>query len=629
MCGILGIWHRDGRPVDRETITVMRDRMACRGPDDAGVWIDGCVGLGHRRLSVLDLSHAGRQPMIDEDAGSVIVYNGEIYNYREIGRELASRGVSLHSRTDTEVALKAYRIWGRECLERFNGMFAFGLWDPKKKGLFLARDRIGIKPLYYSIDDETVLFASRLGALAAHPCCPRRIDPEALGLFLELGYVPAPWSIFQGVRKLLPGHCLWIDQTGVSEICYWNPDEIQINPSLAQTPVSALTERLNSLIRDSVKQRMISDVPLGAFLSGGIDSFLIVSSMRDVAAETPRTFTIGFQDPVYNEADQARRIAGCLDTRHSEKRMNSSDLIELLSAYGKHYDEPFADASALPTMILSRFAREQVTVCLSGDGGDELFAGYTQYRRMNQLQLFYRLPLAFRNAFGQLLQAAPRHHWSMLGRCVRKPDVIDGFAYARSIMKHSEPDWLYPDHGITAGQLFHERAQSFPQVEPINQWSRLDFAYYLPDDILQKVDVASMAIGLEVRVPLLDRRIVEFALSLPAKWKIKGRWNKWLLRKVLAERMPRHQIDSTKRGFNIPIASWFRQGCRDLIRDELNPDRMEERMGINPSEVRRMIDLHMSGAADTSPLLFALMTLMLWNKNLSSSSLSVDHPVLL
>ncbi|MBN1126553.1 MAG: asparagine synthase (glutamine-hydrolyzing) [Sedimentisphaerales bacterium] len=629
MCGILGIWHRDGRPVDVGQITVMRDRMACRGPDDAGLWIDGCVGLGHRRLSVLDLSRAGHQPMIDEDVGHVISYNGEIYNYRDIGKELVSQGISLHSRTDTEVALKAYRLWGWDCLERFNGMFAFGLWDAQRRGLFLARDRVGIKPLYYFIDESVVIFASRLGALAMHPSCPRRIDPEALGLFLELGYVPAPWSIFHGVRKLCPGHCLWIDQKSVSEMCYWNPDEIRINPSLAQKPVTALIEHLDDLIQDSVKLRMISDVPLGAFLSGGIDSSSVVAAMTHVADEIPQTFTIGFEEPRYNETNQARRIAQHFNTRHNERSMNSSDLVCLLDEYTRQYDEPFADVSALPTMMLSRFAREQVTVCLSGDGGDELFSGYPQYQIMNRLKPVYKSPLVFRRAVGQLLMSVPKHRWSMLGRCIQKHDSHEGFSYTKSIMKHTNPGQIYPEHGITSAQLFHDRSVSFPQVDEISQWARLDFSYYLPDGILQKVDVASMAVGLEVRVPLLDYRIVEFALSLPIKWKMQGQWNKWLLRKVLIKSCPKDRIALKKRGFCVPIASWFRRECRDMVQDELIPTYMEDQMGINPVEIRRMIDLHMNGAADCSPLLFALLSLVLWNKDLTSYSVAKTHPVLL
>ena len=396
MCGIVGIWQRDKQPVSSQLLTRMRDILFSRGPDDAGIWVDETVGFGHRRLSIIDLSYLGHQPMIDEQTGAVITYNGEVYNYQEIRSELQKYGIEFRSQSDTEVVLKAYRKWGLSCVDRFIGMFSFAIWDPKLEGIYIARDRMGIKPLYYYFNDKIFMFASRLSGLMVHPLCPRDIDYEALRLYLDIGFIPAPWSILRGVKKLNPGHTLWIDKRGLTVSCYWSIDNINIDTSLEKVSENELIDRLDDLLHESVKLRLISDVPLGAFLSGGVDSSLITALMCQYSQTSPKTFTIGFEEKQYDESIYAQKVAQYLGVNHKIKIMKSNDLLSLLDDNALYYDEPLADCSSLPTMMLSRFAREEVGVCLSGDGGDELFAGYHYYPILFYLRYFYRLPYLLR-----------------------------------------------------------------------------------------------------------------------------------------------------------------------------------------------------------------------------------------
>ena len=616
MCGIVGWWQKDGSGVDKNLLVRMRDKLINRGPDDAGVWINESIGFGHRRLSILDLSPLGHQPMIDNDSGLVITYNGEVFNFKDIRKELEQKGISFKSETDTEVILKAYKTWGPDCLKKFVGMFAFAIWNSKDQSLFLARDRIGIKPLYYQITDHSVLFSSRLSPLVIHPACSKELDPEALGLYLEIGFVPSPWSIFKGIKKLKPGHFLLIRKNEVKEECYWNIDQISIDPSLEKASEQELVQRLDSLLRDSVKLRMISDVPLGAFLSGGIDSSLVVALMSQVSTTPPKTFTIGFNESEYDESPYATEIAKHLGTEHHQRIMKSQDLIHLLEDNTRNYDEPFADWSSLPCMMVSRFAREKVTVCLSGDGGDELFAGYHYYNILSKLKPIYHSPEFLRKTIGSMISGIKNHRFALLAKSLMQKDIIEAFAFMRTMLKDYGRNTLFKKNTLTVKALFSQRAENFSLSDPVSKACRLDCCYYLPDDILQKMDIASMAFGLEARVPLLDHRIIEFSQTLPLDLKLRHGSTKFLLKKVLAQYVPPHFFERPKKGFCVPIREWFRGELKDLLLHELSSEKIKAFGFLNDKGVKRLIDLHLSEKRDTHPMLWVLLSLLRWNKHI-------------
>jgi len=620
MCGIVGVWDRTGYTPDSGLVCAMRDRMACRGPDDAGLWVDGAVALAHRRLAVIDPSPAGHQPMVDERTGSALTYNGEVYNFRDLAHELKQAGVTLHTRTDTEVVLKSYRLWGPDCLTRFNGMFALGLWDARRRGLFLARDRIGIKPLYVMIGPRVVLFASRLGPLLLHPDCPREIDREAMAIYLELGYTPSPRTILRGVRKLRPGQAMWIGPDGVRGWTYWNPDQIAVDRSWDRAKPDTATDRLGELIRDAVRLREIADVPLGAFLSGGIDSSLVVAMMMAEHGRTrsAATFTIGFEEADYDEAAHARRIAAHLGTTHHEQHCRADGLLDLLDQYEEHYDEPFADASALPTLQLARFAREHVTVALSGDGGDELFLGYPQYAWLNRLAPAFWIPGRCRRPIARVLAGISRHRPAMLGRFLERTDPVEAFAYAKGILKHDRVDGLCGAVSPAAADLFADRVRTMPAGDWMERAARLDLAFSLPDDLLRKVDAATMAVGLEARVPLLDHRIVEFALSLPRRFKYGRGGGKRLLRRVLARHLPAAWLDRPKQGFCVPLRHWFRRGpddpCTTMVREAIGSKVLADWGPFDRVRIERLLRMHRAGRVDNAPILWALVCLVRWKR---------------
>jgi len=588
--------------------------MVHRGPDDHGLWLapDARVAMGHRRLSILDLSPLGRQPMFSRCGNYGIAYNGEVYNFREIRRELQTLGHSFRSESDTEVVLLSYMQWGERCVGKFVGMFSFVIWDSRKDGFFAARDRLGVKPLYYHAAGERFMAASRLRPLLDIPECPRKVDPEAVRLYLEAGYVPAPWSILKGVRKLRPGHTLWADRSGVEEKCYWDAGKIAIDYSLADTPEDELADRLDCLLKESIQLRLISDVPLGAFLSGGIDSSLVVALMRDVSGRPPRTFTIGFHEKEFDESAPARAVARSLKTEHHEQELRARDLLPLLEHHSDHYDEPFADWSSVATMAVSKFARQHVTVALSGDGGDELFAGYSYYSHLKKLVPLMCTPRGLRKAGGILLRQLGKHRTQLLAAALGSKDPDDAFVFMRSMTKDYGNDLLCERGGLSLSELFRQRASGFAPLDPISRAARLDACYYLADDILQKLDVASMSVGLEAREPLLDHRLVEFAFSLPLQWKLHHGKGKRLLRRVLARYLPVSLFDRPKRGFEVPIRDWFRGDLKDPLRDELSPKRIQKLPFIRAESVDHLIQLHLAGKRDTHPVLWALLSFQRW-----------------
>lgn len=638
MCGIAGFW---GKCAHAEQVArAMSNRIAHRGPDSFGEWVDDEAGiaLSHRRLSIIDLSEAGHQPMLSRDGRYVLSYNGEIYNHMDIRAELAAAcgAQNWRGHSDTETLLAAINQFGLQgALERSNGMFAFALWDRQTHLLHLARDRMGEKPLYYGRQKQSFVFGSELKALTAHPDWQGAVDRDALTLFLRHNAVPAPYSIYQNLKKLPAAHYVTISAggTAVSEpICYWSLEDVvargQSKP--LQGTAEALTDQLEALLTDAIGMRMAADVPLGAFLSGGIDSSAVVALMQAQSSRPVRTFSIGFHETGYDEAQHAKAVATHLGTDHTELYVGPSDALALIPRLAEIWDEPFADSSQLPTLLVSQMAHQHVTVSLSGDGGDELFCGYGRYalgyRIWQKLAIF---PKPVRLAAGAVLshmpvQALQKVNDLLPGR-LRQPafgdrllklaEVLgygDGASFYGSLVSHHKDPASMVIGGTEPPTVLTDR-RLWPAVSDFReQMMYLDTKTYLPDDILTKVDRASMAVGLEARVPLLDHRIVEFACSLPLAWKLRDGQSKWLLRQVLYRHVPRQIMDRPKMGFGVPIDQWLRGPLRDWGEALLDEKRLREESFFDPGPIRRMWDEHQKGTRRWHYYLWDVLMFQAW-----------------
>ena len=614
MCGIVGQINIDKRPVDQPRLATACDSLIARGPDDVGIWSEGHVGLGHRRLAILDLTAAGHQPMVSADGRYVIVFNGEIYNFLEIRAQLDSNGLSWRSRSDTEVVLAAYARWGADCLSRFRGMFAFAIWDRREQRLFAARDRMGVKPFYYRLTPVSFAFASRPCALLdLFDDLPGSLDEQALRFYLESGYIPAPYSIYKGVQKLPPGHQLTLDQKGLRIERYWDFRHIEPERAWEKRSENDLLDELEQIIVQSVRYRLISDVPLGAFLSGGIDSSLVTAIMAKYSPGTVKTFTIGFDEQKYDESKHAAAVAQHIGTEHHCEHLRVNDLLDLLPTFIQQYDEPFFDHSAFPTMAVSRMTRTRVTVSLSGDGGDELFGGYHYYNIAQRLSLVFRLPSPVRRIMAGVIGAVPQHHLKLLAGALRQPNVAAAFSFSRSIAKdfHGvlESDVVQRTRSLHA--FFADAATAFPRgLGAADQGMRLDAAYTLPDDYLQKVDIASMAFSLESREPLLDHVLVEWAMKLPCSWKLRHGKNKYLLRRLAYRYVPPQLLDRPKQGFGVPVDGWLRGPLKDWARERIEDRALFDKVPIDQTKVRALFDLHQDGVRNVQPLVWAILMLL-------------------
>ena len=610
MCGIAGTVGVDYSSAAFELASRL---MATRGPDGDGVWREGAVVLAHRRLSIIDLSEYAAQPMLSSCGRYVIVFNGEIFNYREL-RQRIQGDYSFHSNSDTEVVLAYFSKFGPKALDHFRGMFAFAIWDTIQSELFIARDRLGVKPLYFASIDKGFAFASRPQALCALvPGLNRSIDKQALRYFMEAGYVPAPYSIYEGVRKLEPGHYLTVTRQGVSKTRYWATDHIDIDQSLVGANEETLLDELDSLIDDSVRLRMVGDVPVGAFLSGGIDSSLVAAYMMKHTQEPVRTFTIGFQDKAFDESSFAASVAAHLGTAHTCETLAVDDLLDLMPTFIKQYDEPFFDYSAFPVMAVSRLARRSVTVSLSGDGGDEAFGGYHYYRMMAGLQQAHRLPAALRKLAGSMLQHAPAQRMRWLGQVLAANGPAPAYAFMRGVIKDAsnlmKPSLLASTQSL--GQLFAERASMLPSdLSYAEIGMRLDLAYTLPDDYLQKVDVGSMAFSLEARDPLLDHTIIEWAAKLPLEWKLRNGINKYLLRKLAYRHVPREILDRPKMGFGVPMAQWLRGGLRVWGESLLSDDQAFDALELDAQAIRSLWNAHQTNQLQAHTALWSVLVML-------------------
>lgn len=613
MCGIVGFVNSNERFDDR-LVYEMASAIAHRGPDDSGSWSEKERGvhLAHRRLSIIDLSPSGRQPMESNCGRYVIVYNGEIYNHLSLRKQLEEmRGRQWRGSSDTETLLEAISCWGFEkTLSCVNGMFAIAVWDKAKRNLFLARDRMGEKPLYYGFQKGSFLFGSELKALRRHPDWEGNVDRDALTAYLRYSYVPAPMSVYSGIHKLLPGHYVVVDPNGsrlLQQRTYWNVvgSDWMDEPNTESIDIEERLESLEFLLRDSVKIRMASDVPLGAFLSGGIDSSLVVAMMQSQSSNPVRTFTIGFHEEEFNEATHAKRVAAHLGTEHTELYMGIDDATRVIPSLCETWDEPFADSSQIPTFLVSRLAREHVTVSLSGDGGDELFFGYDRYLKAMQIEaLRRRVPPGVRRIGSKLLSSCPIGPFALAGAAIgnaklgslgdrmRKAGIILGARSEREVyqnlMSHSKDPSSLVLGGKEAPSIFTNSDYWLDHMKYGEQISYIDTLSYLPDDILTKVDRASMAVSLEARVPLLDHRIVEFAHRLPMSAKYRYKRTKWILREILGRYVPNSLMDRPKKGFGVPIELWLKGPLRDWAEELLREERLRREGFFNPGQVRKI-----------------------------------------
>jgi asparagine synthase (glutamine-hydrolysing) len=640
MCGIAGLvdWRAaTANDALRSISEAMIETVRHRGPDAGAVWVEaaGGVALGQRRLAIIDLSPGGAQPMHSADGRHVITFNGEIYNYRDIRRELEAAGRSLRSDSDTEVLLEACALWGvQAAIERAIGMFAFALWDRKTRTLVLARDRLGIKPLYYAATPERVLFASQLKAFRPAPDWKPTIDDDAIVGYLRHAYVAQPHTIYREARKLAPGHILTLREGLAAEPkCFWDLRSIAVAGQRRNDPApdaEEAVERLDALLRDSVKLRMIADVPLGAFLSGGIDSSTVVALMQAQSTRPVKTFSIGFHESGYDEAQYAKKVAAHLGTDHTEFYVEPRHALEVIPDLPEWFDEPFADSSQIPTYLVSELTRKHVTVVLSGDGGDELFAGYNRYLWAERLSHAVSLvPPPLRTASASALRALAPETWSKLFQFVpsswrpalpgdklhKIATLLDNPAQD-AIYRRLVSQWERPDEVAAAGQEPHGPlwddaiARDFSSFIPRMQF--LDMVTYLPDDILTKIDRATMAVGLEGRVPLLDHRVVAYSWSLPLGLKIRRGSSKWLLRRVLDRYVPRPLIDRPKMGFGVPIDAWLRGPLRDWAEQLLAPTRLKSDGFVRVEPVRRAWQEHLEGTRNWQYPLWTVLMLQAW-----------------
>ncbi|WP_319525808.1 asparagine synthase (glutamine-hydrolyzing) [uncultured Desulfosarcina sp.] len=625
MCGIAGFTRTACPTGDKQMLYTMGLRIAHRGPDAHGEYLDDHIGLAHRRLSIIDLSADGTQPMVSSCGRYQIVFNGEIYNFQQLRQRFADDGVQFRTRTDTEVILASYARHGKQCLHQLHGMYAFALWDMQEKTLFLARDRIGKKPLYWWWGgNDRLAFASELKCLFELPDFQPEIEPTAVVDYLKYLYIPAPKSIYQNVYKLLPGHSLTLRIGAEPRIeKYWDVD-FSVQDSLG---FEDATRQLLQMIEEKTRLRMVADVPLGAFLSGGVDSSGIVALMAKHSTDPVRTCTIGFNNRRYDESEFAREVAKRFSTHHSEYRVqdNLTNTIELLPRY---FDEPFADSSALPTYHVSRLARQAVTVALAGDGGDESFGGYQKYvtelvedRVRRSVPGFVLKPINWVCASAE--QGACKKAASLTAAALT--DAANGYYMTNSFITDSQLSQLLSEpisaacHGYDPAELTKSYWARFPEADHVTRMLYTDIKTYLPGDILVKVDRTSMAHALEVRAPLLDHEIVEYAASLPSRWKILGRQKKIILRKAFATLLPETFLARRKQGFTVPLASWFRKELKPLFVSEVldNPELCEFFCVEN---LKKFWEVHQAGRGDHGQLLWTILSFAIWHKEYFSSS---------
>ncbi len=620
-------------------IRAMADLIAHRGPDDGQHWVDAAAGvaLGFRRLAIVDLSPAGRQPMVSANGRFVMVYNGEVYNADDLRPALAVGGIAFRGHSDTEVILESCAAYGvTATVERLIGMFAIALYDRETRTLTLARDRLGIKPLYYGRAGDTILFGSQPKTFRPHPAFQGSIDRSALAAYLRFGYVPGPQSIYQELQQVKPGSIVEIDPAGrMRETCFWSVLAVGAEGRAHRCTLddAAAIDHLDGLLRDAVRRRMVADVPLGAFLSGGIDSSTVVALMQAESTRPVETFSIGFREAGFDEAPHAAAVARHLGTSHHTHYVEPAEALAVIADLPRWYDEPFADSSQIPTYLVSALARRHVTVALSGDGGDELFAGYTRYLQGRRLMAAIEaMPGGLRAFLARGLRAVPAASWDGVAAAIptrfRPKRAGDRAHKLADLLRHGGGERLYrqlvgqwPDPALLLPGVVEtvdpiwEGALAASIADPVERMQMVDLLTYLPSDILTKVDRASMAVGLEARVPLLDHRVVAFALSLPMAMKIRRGDSKWLLRQVLARYVPNDLVNRPKMGFGVPIDRWLRHDLRDWAESLLETHALEDE-GFDPTPIRALWAAHLSGTVNGQYPLWCVLMYRAWRLHL-------------
>jgi len=619
MCGITGVFDlREQRPIAREVLARINDMQTHRGPDEAGLHLEPGLGFGHRRLSIIDIA-AGQQPLFNEDGSVAVVFNGEIYNFVDLIPELTALGHTFKTRSDTETIVHAWEQWGEDCVHHFRGMFAFALWDRNRQVLFMARDRLGVKPLYYAVtDDGFLVFGSELKTITAWPGFRRQIDDHAVEEYFAYGYVPEPRTIYSTALKMPPGHRLLIKRgQPVGEPReYW---DVPFQPHSRLSLDDAEVELIDRL-REAVKIRMVAEVPLGAFLSGGVDSSAVVAMMAGLTDQPVKTCSIAFSDPKYDESDYARRVAERYRTDHHVNTVEADDF-SLVDELAHLYDEPYADSSAMPTYRVCQLARKDVTVALSGDGGDETFAGYRRYRWHGYEERMRRmLPYGIRKPlFGFLGRAYPKADWAPKVLRAKTTfeamarDSVEGYFHGVSLMDNAlrgrafSAEFKRRLNGYNAVEVLRRHQARSPAGDAVSQVQYLDIKTYLVGDILTKVDRASMAHALEVRVPFLDHKLVEWVSGLPVDYKLRGTEGKYMLKRALEPHLPHDIMYRRKMGFSIPVAEWFRGPLLGKLRQALSSPRMADTGLFDMTFLGTMVDLHARGVRDYSASLWSLL----------------------
>ena len=620
MCGIAGIVRADNAPIDRRLLERMTEAIRHRGPDDDGFYFGEGVGLGMRRLAIIDLK-TGQQPIHNRDRTKWLVFNGEIYNYRELREKLEKRGHVFYTNSDTEAVVAAYDEYGTDCPKHLRGMFAFAIWDERDKSLFLARDRVGKKPLLYAQTPGQLIFGSEFSALVLHPDVSRDVDYEGLHYYLSFMGVPAPWTAYRAIRKLEPGHWLLWRNGEIKSERYWQLD-FSRKVSISEAEAG---ERVIELLREGVRIRLMSEVPLGAFLSGGIDSSAIVALMAQESSERVKTFSIGFEEQDFSELHHARRVAEHVGADHHEFVVRP-DAMEILPTLVEHYGEPFADSSAIPSYYVSRETRKYVTVALNGDGGDECFAGYERYAAMNLAQSYAAVPAILREGvIGNVARALPSFQSRM--NPLRKVQRFTAVAAMSPVERYLRWITVFDDQAKQElySDRMREQTMNFRAASIIAPWFAkangsgivdatllTDTMTYLPNDLLVKMDIASMSVSLEARSPFLDHHLMEFAASLPEKLKLRRLKTKYLLKRVLKDIVPEQNLSRRKMGFGVPIGHWFRGVMQPFLRETLLSDKALARGLFQPDKVRQIIDQHLAFKDDHSHRLWTLLMLELW-----------------
>jgi asparagine synthase (glutamine-hydrolysing) len=640
MCGITGWANLESHtpPPDgaRELLHAMCERMVHRGPDSEGLYVTNGVALGMRRLAIIDLV-TGEQPVFNEDRSVAVVLNGEIYNYRELRAGLEKRGHSFRSASDTEVLPHLYEEYGDAMLGKLNGMFAFALWDSRRRRLLVGRDRFGEKPLYWGTFDNTLLFASEPKVLLAHPAVKPSLNLQALRQYLSFDYVPAPLSIYEGINKLPAAHKLVVEDGQVEVARYWQLSYKTAEPVPSENEAA---EHLRELLADAVRMRLVSDVPLGVLLSGGVDSSSVAALAVRSSSEPVKTFSISFAEASFDESAYARGVAKFLGTDHHEERLSANLAANLVSEIGAWMDEPFSDPSLVPTYLLSRFTRKHVTVALGGDGGDELFAGYPMYAGLRWAEFYNRLPLPLRTRVVEpLIRMLPvkTKNLSLDYKALR---FVTGARYDTVARHHvwfgsftpeEQKDLLTPEALATTDSEIYAQARQFAEEcdsdDLVTRMQSVDTRLYLAEDILTKVDRASMAVSLEVRAPFLDPRVAEFAASLPCNYKLRGQKTKYILKKAVHELLPPFVTRRGKKGFGVPVAEWLKVKLRPLARDLLSPERIRRGGVFNPSYVERLQDEHERGIANHRKLLWTLLMFELWHESFVETPRRIETSV--